>query len=191
MSTAGVFLRSPTSSDLATTERWLEDPKVNRWFDFGQGRKTLNRTALLGLARNSANVFRVFSADPGGAPVGLVVVQDVRCGPRCGHLWVIRGRFDEGGKDITFHAVVETMRLAFCNGGASSVNIWIAEMNWPSIALSRRVGFKEAGRLRGAHLLDGRRCDRLVFDMLAEEFRERHGLAEAAGETEPMEQSDA
>jgi hypothetical protein len=42
----------------------------------------------------------------------------------------------------------------------------------PSLRTIERLGFRFVGRLRQSHYIDGRLCDRLLYDLLACEHRE-------------------
>ncbi|HEU4644026.1 MAG TPA: GNAT family protein, partial [Burkholderiales bacterium] len=51
------------------------------------------------------------------------------------------------------------------------IQTWVAEGN-PSQRLVERLGFRFVGRQRSSHAVDGRPCDRLLYDLLASEHRE-------------------
>jgi RimJ/RimL family protein N-acetyltransferase len=58
--------------------------------------------------------------------------------------------------------------------------------NQRAIRLYERLGFRLAGRLRGAVMLNGSRYDQVIMDLLRTEFELKHvgrfqGLARASG----------
>ena len=63
------------------------------------------------------------------------------------------------------------MTLASNDLGLHSVNTWAVAHN-PSIRTIERLGFRFVGRQRQRHTIDGRPHDRLLFDLLASEFRD-------------------
>lgn len=169
-----LYMRTPSESDIAVVETWMADPRINRWFDFGGGRQALPRTALKAMAHSSMHLIRVFAEERNAAPVGVVAVQDAANPLGIGTLWIVRGSYDSGGHDIAYAACVEALRIAFLNYGTNSIVAWIVSANRPSLALCRKVGLKPAGRLRGTHLIGNRNYDRLLFDILADEFHALH-----------------
>ena len=64
------------------------------------------------------------------------------------------------------------LTLAFRELELHSVHTWIVEHN-PSIRVAEHVGFRFIGRQRQCHWIDGVAYDRLLFDLLAVEHKER------------------
>ncbi len=53
------------------------------------------------------------------------------------------------------------------------MNAWTVETNTPSLGLLQRLNFRYIGRERRCHYIDGQPYDRLLFDLLASEHKER------------------
>ncbi|MBP9477374.1 MAG: GNAT family N-acetyltransferase [Sebaldella sp.] len=51
-----------------------------------------------------------------------------------------------------------------------NVYLKVMEYNTPAIALYKKIGFKDAGRLRKAHEINGKRYDVLLMDILSDEY---------------------
>jgi RimJ/RimL family protein N-acetyltransferase len=68
----------------------------------------------------------------------------------------------------------EATRLALDWGfhviGLRNVELRVWAWNRAAIGAYRRAGFREAGRLRGAHVTMGRRCDVLIMDAVPKDF---------------------
>ena len=63
-----------------------------------------------------------------------------------------------------------TLEACFDGWGVHRVGVRVEEGNERALALYRRLGFKEEGRLRQAAFRDGRHADVLLFSLLAEEW---------------------
>jgi RimJ/RimL family protein N-acetyltransferase len=55
-----------------------------------------------------------------------------------------------------------------------SIKVEVNEYNRRAIKLYERLGFRPAGRLRGAIMLNGKRYDQIVMDLLRSELELRH-----------------
>jgi len=55
-----------------------------------------------------------------------------------------------------------------------SIKAEVHAYNHPAIRVYERLGFKIAGRLRGANLLNGRRYDEVIMDLLRDELPLQH-----------------
>jgi RimJ/RimL family protein N-acetyltransferase len=51
------------------------------------------------------------------------------------------------------------------------IELWVAEYNTVAIHVYKKVGFKEVGRKRESHFMQGKYYDLIVMDILEEEFR--------------------
>jgi RimJ/RimL family protein N-acetyltransferase len=55
-----------------------------------------------------------------------------------------------------------------------SIKAAVHAYNHSAICVYERLGFKHAGRLRGANLLNGRRYDEVIMDLVRDEFQPCH-----------------
>jgi RimJ/RimL family protein N-acetyltransferase len=55
-----------------------------------------------------------------------------------------------------------------------SIKVEVHEYNGPARRVYERLGFKTVGRLRGANLLNNRRYDEIIMDLLRSEFELKH-----------------
>ncbi len=55
-----------------------------------------------------------------------------------------------------------------------SIKVEVHEYNKAAMRVYERLGFKTAGRLRGANLLNNRRYDEIIMDLLRSEFELKH-----------------
>ena len=163
---------------------WLGRPEIHKWLDFGDGRTLLSEGQFTFLVRNPANRVNLFCDTRTDAPVGVIALQGIRNAARYGLQWGLRGNFEAGGRLVSMHAIYCNLDLAFNELGLATVQAWCVASNRPSLMVTRRAGYREMGRMRQAHLMDGALHDRIILDITAEEWAEQCA-ARAAGAEQP------
>jgi len=152
-----------TPEHYALAAAWLSKPEVNEWLT-SEWRDRLIDPVLIGVAvRNKRN--RLFLVRSGGAPCGLAALADWDIADRIAMIWYILGEPDFGGHGVITQAVRELVRTAFNTLGLEAVHAWIMQDNERSRRVLEKNGFREAGRLREATIHNGRRRDRIYFDL--------------------------
>ncbi|MFM9703006.1 MULTISPECIES: GNAT family N-acetyltransferase [Streptomyces] len=86
---------------------------------------------------------------------------------------------DHRRKGYAAEAVVMLLRFMFAERRYHKCEARIFAHNEASLALHRRLGFVEEGRLRDRVFLAGRHRDLVVMGMLADEFAQRHAPRKA------------
>ncbi len=162
---------------------WLARPNVAKWMDFGDGRTTINEGQFRFMVRNPANRVNLYCDTASGAPVGLIALQGIRNTARVGHQWGLRGNFKAGDRLVSVHAIYCNLDLAFRNLGQQAVQAWCVASNRPSLMVSHRAGFKDIGRARRTHFMDGELHDRVWMDITAEEWAEMRQIRLGGGAT--------
>ncbi|MFE1884858.1 GNAT family N-acetyltransferase [Streptomyces diastatochromogenes] len=81
-------------------------------------------------------------------------------------------------KGYASEAVVVLLRFMFAERRYHKCQARIFTHNEPSLALHRRLGFVEEGRLRDHVFFAGRHHDLVMMGMLAEEFTQLHSMSE-------------
>lgn len=170
-----VTLRSLSPDKLPLVASWLARPDIHRWLDFSAGRQVLAEPALAAMARSPHHRLYLFS--PAGVPeaIGLVGLSDLAPNFKTGVLWYVLGNPYFARQGWTTRAVSAVLGLAFGELGLQAVRAWAVECNRPSIRILELNNFRLAGRLRAHHCLDGRNYDRILFDLLAHEYRPLKG----------------
>ncbi|MGW7368060.1 GNAT family N-acetyltransferase [Streptomyces sp. NPDC054841] len=85
---------------------------------------------------------------------------------------------DHRCKGYAAEAVVMLLRFMFAERRFHKCGARIFAHNAASLALHRRLGFIEEGRLRDQVFFAGRRHDLVMMGMLADEFAELHSMSE-------------
>lgn len=167
----GVELRpldSPETIRLAAG--WLACQNNYQWLDFGEGRQILRPEWLKIMTQRDTHVLRVFTSDQ-GIPIGIVGLDDVNRHFKTARIWAVAGDEAFRRRGYATQGVSKMLTLAFRDLGLHAVNTWIVEHN-PSVAIAERLNFRLIGRQRQCHVIDGRTCDRLWFDLLASEHQD-------------------
>ena len=104
-----------------------------------------------------------------GDPIGLVIVRIDRPEAHSVELSLLvdAAHWSQGfGIDM----MQTTLEACFDGWGVHRIGVHVEEGNERALALYRRLGFKEEGRLRQAAFRDGRHADVLLFSLLADEW---------------------
>lgn len=152
---------------------WLRREDVYSWLDFGLGLQRISLPALKMMAQRDIHCLRVHTAEgEDGPPIGIVGLSNISKPFRTATIWAVLGDRRYGGRGHTYRATARLLTHAFRALGLASVNAWAVETNVASQRILRRLGFRLIGRQRQCHLIDGRLCDRLLFDLLPSEHRD-------------------
>ncbi len=102
--------------------------------------------------------------------VGRVTYFDLNTRNRSAEIGYLIGP-EFRGKGYACEAITLLLRYLFDQLELNKAMAQTAEFNIESVAILKKLGFKQDGRLRQHHPLDGRSYDDLLFSILAEEFR--------------------
>ncbi len=149
---------------------WLAQKENYQWLDFGNGRVIVTPTLLKIMAQRDANFMRVYTADD-GKPVGIVGLNNVDPVFGTATFWGASGEKSFRNRGYSTFASSRLLTHAFRGLGLNAINTWAVDHN-PSLRTIERLGFRFVGRQRQCHTIDGRSHDRLLFDLLASEYRE-------------------
>lgn len=149
---------------------WLADRSNNQWLDFGDGHGTISPAWLKIMSRRRTHVIRVFTDDLAQRPIGVVALDHVNPHFRTATIWAVLGDKALARRGYATRAVSGLLTFGFQQLGLHSVHTWVVAHNI-SGAIPPRLHFREVGRLRECHRIDGRYYDRILFDLLAAEHR--------------------
>jgi RimJ/RimL family protein N-acetyltransferase len=149
---------------------WLGKEENYKWLDFGHGVQILTPATLRLMTQRELHVIRLYTADAGDLPVGVVGLSDIDRRSKTASLWAVLGNKRYGG--YTDQACRELLTLGFADLRLQAVNAWTVETNVAARRVLERLRFTYIGRRRQCHYIDGRPRDRLLFDLLETEHRE-------------------
>jgi len=148
---------------------WLSSADLNQWLTGDWRGRTIDPVVLAVATRNKRNRFFLVRCD--GAPCGLVALADLDTVDRIAMVWYALGVPAFGGRGVITDALGQLVDLAFGELGIEALHAWIMEDNVRSRRVLEKTGFRECGRLRRATSHDGRRMDRVYFDVTASDRR--------------------
>jgi RimJ/RimL family protein N-acetyltransferase len=168
-----------TPADFELAAGWLQRKENRQWLDFGSGCQRITPALLRIMTQRDTHCIRFYTAHDDDTPIGIVALSNVDRNMRTGTLWGVAGDKSFRYRGWSQVAASRLLTLAFQELGLNSVNTWIVAHN-PSQRSAARLGFRYVGRQRQCHLIDGRACDRLLYDLLASEHRELERYPRAA-----------
>jgi RimJ/RimL family protein N-acetyltransferase len=168
-----MHLKPVEDQHVAAVARWLGDPERAKWLSFGPGVEALSQVGLKVMIRREQHILRQFAAGEGDPPAGVVALSDIDRRFRTAMLWYVLGEDEHRGRGYTSRAVSRLLTMGFSALGLEAVNAWVVDGNSASIRVLERNGFQYVGRQRRCHVLDGAPRDRLLFDLVASEHKER------------------
>lgn len=163
-------LNTPELINLAAG--WLGEPHNYKWLDFGNGVQQISAATLKIMTQRDIHVLRMFTADDGSTPIGVIGLSNVDRNFKTAAIWIALGDKRYSAKGYPIRAGSKMLAFAFRELGLNAVQCWCVECNHASARLMRSLGFQTIGRQRRAHQIDGKVYDRLWFDLLPSEFKE-------------------
>ena len=168
-------LNSPDIIELAAS--WLGRKENYQWLDIGNGSHQITPALLKIMAQRETHLIRVYTSNDNVTPIGIAALNNVDHRCRTGTLWGLAGEKSFVLRGYGTLAAARFLALAFRECGLRAINTWVVDHN-PSLRIIERLGFRFIGRQRQCHLIDDRTYDRLLFDLLAEEFEAHDAYGE-------------
>jgi RimJ/RimL family protein N-acetyltransferase len=150
---------------------WLASKENYQWLEFGNRCGPLDAAALKIMMHRPAHELRVFTDDGGEFPMGIVALSNINRDFRTAMLWYVLGEKSRAGKGLTSRAVSKMLGVGFGELAMHAIQAWAVEANTASIRVLERNGFRFIGRCRECHYIAGEPHDRLLFDLLANEYK--------------------
>lgn len=168
-----IVLRPLREEDLGPTYLgWLRDPEVTRYMQAGSAPATSRRLRqYVERFRRSRTDFIFAIVDRAtGLHIGNVTVNHLHPVYRTADTGLMIGRKDFWGQGYATEAWSLLLDHAFRRLGVRKVVAGAAADHEASVAVLRKLGFREEGRLRREVLMDGRYQDVIRFGLFAEEL---------------------
>ena len=164
-----------TPERVALAAHWLAQKENYQWLDFGNGGGANSPMLLKIMAQRDTHFLRLYTSPLDDRPIGIAALNNVDRRLRTAVFWGAAGDKSFRSRGWGTLAGSKFLTLAFRELKLHVIQTWVAEGN-PSRRLVERLGFRFVGRQRCSHAIDGRPCDRLLYDLLAAEHREIESL---------------
>jgi len=164
-----VYLSPICLDDAEAYARWLNDLEVTKYLTVASAQITLHgeKEALVELSKQQAYAIVEKGSDELLGNCGLFAIEGVH---RAAEAGIFIGSADRRGSGYGSEALSLLCDYGFNVLGLRSIHLRTYAFNERAAACYRKVGFKDAGRLRKNHYYRGEFHDVLLMDMLAEEF---------------------
>jgi RimJ/RimL family protein N-acetyltransferase len=150
---------------------WLAEKENYQWLDFGDGRQIVTPPLLKIMLQRDSHFLRVYTNEAGD-PVGVTALNSVNRDFKTATFWGLAGNKSFRNRGYGTLAGSSFLTLAFRELNLHAINTWAVENN-PSRKLIERLNFRTIGRQRQCHYIDGRAYDRVFYDLLESEHKER------------------
>lgn len=174
---SGMELRPLQSSNINLVSEWLSRSENYQWLDFGNGIQMLSPPLLKLMSQSEKHCLRLYALSEEQCPVGLVGLSNIDKHFKTALLWYVLGDKKVADRGHTTVAVSRLLGIGFNELGLRSISAWAVEGNYPSIRVLEKNGFRYIGKQRTCHLIEEIPRDRLLFDLVSEEYRQSCGKA--------------
>jgi RimJ/RimL family protein N-acetyltransferase len=141
----------------------LSNGDINQWLTSEWRNRTVDPVVLTVSLRNKRNRFYLVRCE--NQPCGIVALADWDPVDQVAMVWYVLGESNLGGRGVITQALQLLVHTAFWELDIAALHAWIIEDNLRSRRVLEKCGFREIGRLREAVSKDGRRMDRIYFDI--------------------------
>jgi RimJ/RimL family protein N-acetyltransferase len=172
-----INLRAVERHDVPLLHRWFNDPVVMAGWGWSAPVRSIQSVAGQvedWLARETAfdRPEALIAESLAGDPIGLIIARVDRSEARSVELSLLVDA-DHWGQGIGMDMMQTILDACFGGWGVHRIGVRVEEGNERALALYRRLGFVDEGRLRQAAFRDGRHTDLLLFGQLAAEWATR------------------
>jgi len=169
-----INLRAVERHDVPLIHRWFNDPVVMDGWGWSAPARSMQHVAEQveeWLARETAldRPEALIAESLAGDSIGLVVVRVDRQEARSVELSLLVDA-DHWGQGFGMDLMQTILEACFAGWGVHRIGVRVEEGNARALALYRRLGFTEEGRLRQAAFRDCRHADVLLLGQLAAEW---------------------
>ncbi|MDZ4720784.1 MAG: GNAT family protein [Roseiflexaceae bacterium] len=167
-----IFLSTIQRSDLPLYTRWFADLELSAYlgamgtaFMAEHEEDWYNSVVRATDSRTFAMIVR-----DGLQPIGSVSLSHINTRPQVAELGIAIGEKSAWGQGYGTEAVRLMTDYGFTFLNLHTIYLWHAGFNERGHRAYLKAGFKEAGRLRGARVFNGKRYDDILMDVTREEF---------------------
>ena len=161
-----------TKEHLPLNQTWINDPRVNQFLIVSWPLTMEAEEAWYEqIAKDPQNNIQVLIyARDTGEPIGTMDLR-INTLNQVGSTGALIGDPAYHGRGYGTEAKMLLLEYAFNWRGLHSVTSRVLACNGRSARYNERCGYREVGRLTGVHIRDGERCDEIIMQVMADEWR--------------------
>jgi RimJ/RimL family protein N-acetyltransferase len=164
-----ISIRHMEIDDIRIVKPWIEEKKNHIWLDTPLQTDTMDEKELAIMLLKKSNKVYIFQVSD--KPSGIVALANIDMTNRSGMLWYLLGDKSLAGRGVTSEAVKSFLKISFGEFGLHSINAWSVADNKASCRILQKSGFREIGRQRECHYMEGVFKDRLLYDITIGDIR--------------------
>ena len=158
--------------------RWLNDPRINRHLGPIIGslftREKVEEWYEVMKDQDDKRIFTLLPREKQDKPIGYCGLYKIDHRNDRGTIQAIIGEEDFRGKGLGTEITRVLLDYGFSVLSLNTISLSFMETNKRAGAIPKKLGFREAGRLRNYWKVDGEYKDRLLMDIKREEFYENN-----------------
>ncbi len=163
--------------DAPTYVKWLNDYKVTDGIGKTKDMTTIENEIeyLQNITKEGKHNFCIVTKDKEKL-IGSCSIMNIDPVNQTAELGILIGEESERGKGYGQETLKLMLDYGFNTLNLYNIYLGVYSFNEQAIACYKKVGFKEAGRLRKAKFHNGKRYDDIRMDMLKDEFYEKNSI---------------
>lgn len=172
-----LYLGPMMVEDAEVFVKWLNDYRVTDGIGKTKDVTTLeNETEYLqGVTKNGDYNFSIVTKDKEQL-IGTCSIMNINHINQTAEVGIFIGDESARGKGYGQEALKIILNYGFNTLNLHNIYLGVYSFNEQAIACYKKIGFKEAGRIREAKFHNGKRYDDIKMDILKDEFYERNSL---------------
>ena len=167
-----VYLSPMSTEDAETYCRWLNDPLVSGNIAVAArvDSLTTEQEYIEKAHKNKSHVYAIVLKET-DVLIGNIGIEEIDNISRTATIGMFIGDEENRGKGFGSEALRLACRYAFDRLNLHSLHLWVFSFNERAMNMYKKVGFKEAGRMRESYYLDGKYHDSILMDILRDELQ--------------------
>lgn len=165
-----IYLSPRSIEDAEIFVKWLNDFEVTDFTGRSSAIMDIESEKEYLLTKKDNNVVFAIVRFDNDEMIGSIDLKDINHINRRATLGIMIGEAENREKGYGTEAINLMLDYGFNYLNLMSINLDVAEFNERGIACYKKCGFKETGRRRKNIFLNGKYYDRLLMDILREEF---------------------
>lgn len=169
-----IYLSPMSEQDAEKFVEWLNDFRISDYIGRSDTVYTLQGEIewFKEISKKQAN-FAIVTLESDEL-IGTISIENINNTHRRGTLGIFIGEEKYQDKEYGMEAIKLILDFGFNYMNLQNIKLNVIEFNERAIACYKKCGFKECGRRRRCHFLNGKYYDSINMDILAEEFNESY-----------------